>query len=187
MICLQAFLSFVQIGLFSFGGGYASLPLIYEQLVNTRGWLNMTEFTDILTISQMTPGPIAINAATFAGIRIGGLPAALSSTIGCILPSTIIAIILAKIYYKYRSMSVMKGIMNGLRPAVAAMIGAAGLSIAVQAFWADGVVSFAPDKIDFIALIIFTVSLVVLRVFKPNQIAVLIGAGIVGAAAYLLI
>ena len=87
MIWFQLFLSFLQIGLFSFGGGYAAMPLIQEQIVNIHGWLDMDQFTDLITISQMTPGPIAINSATFVGIRIGGIPGALVATLGCILPS----------------------------------------------------------------------------------------------------
>ena len=74
MIYLKLFLSFLQIGLFSFGGGYAAMPLIQEQVVTQHGWLTMTEFTDLITISQMTPGPIAINAATFVGSKIAGVP-----------------------------------------------------------------------------------------------------------------
>ena len=77
MIYLQLFYSFLKIGLFSFGGGYAAMPLIQEQVVNSHGWLSMPEFTDLITISQMTPGPIAINSATFVGIKIAGVPGAL--------------------------------------------------------------------------------------------------------------
>ena len=94
MIWFQLFLSFLQIGLFSFGGGYAAMPLIQEQIVNIHGWLDMDQFTDLITISQMTPGPIAINSATFVGIRIGGIPGALVATLGCILPSCIIVTLL---------------------------------------------------------------------------------------------
>ena len=86
MIYLQLFLSFLQIGLFSFGGGYAAIPLIQGQIVDQHGWLSMAEFTDLITISQMTPGPIAINSATFVGIKIAGLPGAAVATLGCILP-----------------------------------------------------------------------------------------------------
>lgn len=82
MIYIELFFSFLQIGLFSIGGGYAALPLIQQQVVEVNGWLGMTEFTDLITISQMTPGPIAINGATFVGMRIGGLPGALAATAG---------------------------------------------------------------------------------------------------------
>ena len=104
MIWLQLFFSFLQIGLFSFGGGYAAMPLIQEQIVNIHGWLDMEQFTDLITISQMTPGPIAINSATFVGIRIGGIPGALVATLGCILPSCIIVTLLAKLYLKYQKL-----------------------------------------------------------------------------------
>ena len=90
MIYLKLFLSFLQIGLFSFGGGYAAMPLIQDQVVSQHGWLTMTEFTDLITISQMTPGPIAVNAATFVGSKIAGVPGSVSATCGCILPSCII-------------------------------------------------------------------------------------------------
>ena len=80
MIYFQLFLSFFQIGLLSFGGGYAAMPLIQGQVVQGHGWLSMSEFTDLITISQMTPGPIAVNSATFVGIKIAGIPGALAAT-----------------------------------------------------------------------------------------------------------
>ena len=80
MTYLQLFLSFIQIGLFSFGGGYAAIPLIQDQVVSIHGWLSMKEFTDLITISQMTPGPIAVNSATFVGIKIAGIPGALTAS-----------------------------------------------------------------------------------------------------------
>ena len=184
MIYLRLFLSFFQIGLFSFGGGYAAMPLIQHQLVTLHGWLNMTEFSDIITISQMTPGPIAVNGATFAGIRLAGIGGALAATFGCILPSTVIAIILAKLYYKYRELSFMKGVMNGLRPAVVAMIASAGLSILMLALW-NG--AFDIKSTDLIAAGIFLAALAVLRIFKIDQIWVMLGAGVVGAVLYALI
>ena len=112
-----------KIGILSFGGGYVAIPLIQKEIVELNGWITLTEFTDIITIAEMTPGPIAINAATFVGIRIAGIPGALIATFGCALPSCIIVIILAKIYYKYRHLNTMQNILAGLRPAVIAMIG----------------------------------------------------------------
>ena len=95
MIYLQLFWSFIQIGMFSFGGGYAAMPLIQGQVVTDHGWLTMSEFTDLITISQMTPGPIAVNSATFVGLKIAGIPGAVVSTLGCILPSRSIVTVLA--------------------------------------------------------------------------------------------
>ena len=94
MIYLQLFLSFLQVGMFSFGGGYAALPLIQGQVVKAHSWLSMSEFTDLITISQMTPGPIAVNSATFVGEKIAGIPGALCATAGYILPSCIIVTVL---------------------------------------------------------------------------------------------
>ena len=135
MIYLQLFLSFLQIGLFSFGGGYAAMPLVQGQVVTAHGWLSMSEFTDLITISQMTPGPIAVNSATFVGIKIAGIPGALIATLGCILPSCIIVTVIAKLYLKYREMDMLQGVLNSLRPAVVAMIASAGISILITAFW----------------------------------------------------
>ena len=95
MILWQLFFSFFQVGLFSIGGGYAAMPLIQKQVVDLHGWLSLTEFTDLITISQMTPGPIAINSATFVGIRIAGIPGALIATLGAILPGCAIVALLA--------------------------------------------------------------------------------------------
>ena len=135
MIYLQLFLSFLQIGLFSFGGGYAAMPLIQEQVTQVHPWLSMAEFTDLITISQMTPGPIAVNGATFIGIKMAGIPGALVATFGCILPSCVIVMVIAKLYLKYRNMSILQGVLNTLRPAVVAMIASAGISILISAFW----------------------------------------------------
>lgn len=180
MIYLKLFWSFFQIGMFSFGGGYAAMPLIQNQIINIQGWLTMSEFSDIITISQMTPGPIAVNAATFVGIQLGGAAGAVIATLGCVTPSCIIALILVRLYYKYRDMSVMKGIMNGLRPAVVAMIASAGLSILMLSLTGEG-------GFDIAAAAIFLISLVILRRFKINQIYVMLGAGVIGAIVYALI
>ena len=100
MIYLKIFWSFFQIGLFSVGGGYAAMPLIQNQVVTIHSWLSMNEFADVITISQMTPGPIAINCATFVGTRIAGMPGAIVATIGCVFPSCVIVLFLAYLYYK---------------------------------------------------------------------------------------
>lgn len=137
MIYVQLFWSFIQIGLFSFGGGYAAMPLIQGQVVTTHGWLSMAEFTDLITISQMTPGPIAVNSATFVGLKIAGVPGAVVATLGCILPSCIIVTILAKLYLKYRKLDMLQGILHSLRPAVVAMIASSGVLILITAFWGN--------------------------------------------------
>ena len=177
MIYLQLFLSFLQIGLFSFGGGYAAMPLIQEQVTDVHTWLSMSEFTDLITISQMTPGPIAVNGATFIGIKMAGLPGALVATFGCILPSCVIVMVIAKLYLKYRNMSVLQGVLNTLRPAVVAMIASAGVSILLTAFWgSDAVISLSGTKWSMIA--IFIGALVLLQKTNLNPILVMALAGV---------
>lgn len=177
MIYLQLFFSFLQVGMFSFGGGYAAMPLIQGQVVTAHRWLSMSEFTDLITISQMTPGPIAVNSATFVGIKIAGIPGALAATLGCILPSCIIVTVLAKLYLKYRNMEMLQGVLKSLRPAVVAMIASAGISILIMAFWKSAdMISLAGTKWSLV--VIFIICLVLLRKWKMNPIWVMILAGV---------
>lgn len=184
MIYLQLFLSFLQIGAFSFGGGYAAMPLIQEQVVIQHSWLTMSSFSNLVTIAEMTPGPIAVNAATFVGTQIAGIPGAIVATLGCILPSCIFVTGLAYIYTKYRNLSVLQGTLASLRPAVVAMIAKAGVSILVSAFFINGVVSFAPENISFRMVVYFAAALVMLRKFKMNPILVMVLCGLFEIAAY---
>ncbi len=185
MIYLQLFLSFLQIGLFSFGGGYAAMPLIQSQVVTAHGWLSMSEFTDLITISQMTPGPIAINSATFVGIKIAGLPGALVATIGCILPSCILVTLIAGLYLKYQNVNALQSVLNSLRPAVVAMIASAGISILVTAFWGSETHAVLAET-NWTLVIIFAVCILLLRKFKMNPIWVMLLAGIMNAAVSLI-
>ena len=181
MIYLQLFLSFLQIGLFSFGGGYAAMPLVQGQVVTAHGWLSMSEFTDLITISQMTPGPIAVNSATFVGIKIAGIPGALIATLGCILPSCIIVTVIAKLYLKYREMDMLQGVLNSLRPAVVAMIASAGISILITAFWGRSA-SIALAGTKWSLVVIFAICVVLLQKVKMNPIWVMVAAGVMKVA-----
>ena len=180
----QLYWSFFQVGLFSIGGGYAALPLIQQQVIDTHSWLTMSEFLDVLTISQMTPGPIAINSATFVGTRIAGAPGAIIATIGCVTPSCIIVIFMAWLYKKYSNLPVVKGILSGLRPAVVALIACAGVSIFITALWGENPLSLALSHLDWISGIIFLICLFCLRKFKLNPIYAMLLAGVFGAVVF---
>ena len=191
MIFLELFLRFCQVGLFSIGGGYAALPLIQEQVVTATGWLTMEQFSDIITISQMTPGPIALNAASFVGIQVGGemgflygTLGAMVATAGCIFPSFVIVLFVAYMYYRYRSLSAINGLLYGIRPAVVSLIASAGLGILTMAFWADGTASFA--NTDFVSVTLFAVSLTLLRIFKKklSPIYLILLSGLAGIVIY---
>ena len=129
MLLLKLFFAFIQVGLFSVGGGYAAIPLIQEQIVNIYGMMTLEEFSDLITVAEMTPGPISINSATFVGMRIAGIPGVLICSIGCIIPSFCICLTLAHFYYKYRSVSGVQIVLGSLRPAVVALIASAGMSV----------------------------------------------------------
>lgn len=184
MIYIELFFSFFQIGLFSIGGGYAAMPLIQHQVVDTHPWLTMTQFADIMTIAEMTPGPIAINSATFVGIRVAGLPGALIATLGCILPSCIIVMTLAYVYYRFRNLSIVQGILTGLRPAVVAMIASAGISLLILSFYGQRALPDDLLDVNYISLFIWGAGLLVLRKWKVNPIFVIAGAGACGILLY---
>ncbi|AUS97201.1 chromate transporter [Clostridium thermosuccinogenes] len=187
MTLIKLFWSFFQIGLFSIGGGMAAMPLIQNQVVNMHQWLTLTEFTDLITIAEMTPGPIAINSATFVGIRIAGIPGAIIATIGCILPSCAIVSLLAWLYFKYKELTLVQGILSGLRPTIVALIASAGLSIFILAVWGEGGFSMNPQAINLVSVLLFSSALFILRKWKPNPIFVMLGSGIIGGAIYLII
>ncbi len=183
----QLYWSFFQVGLFSIGGGYAALPLIQQQVIDAHGWLSMSEFLDVLTISQMTPGPIAINSATFVGTRIAGAPGAIIATIGCVTPSCIIVLFMAWLYKKYSNLPIVKGILSGLRPAVVALIACAGVSIFITALWGENPLSLALKHLDWIAGIIFLLCLFCLRRFKLNPIYAMLLSGVLGAVVFYIL
>ena len=187
MIYLELFWSFLQIGLFSIGGGYAAMPLIQNQVVDLHPWLTMTQFADIMTIAEMTPGPIAINSATFVGIQIAGLPGAIVATVGCVFPSFVIVISLAYIYYRFRGLNMVQGILAGLRPAVIAMIASAGISLLILAVYGQRVLPEDLMSFDVNAIIIFLIGFLVLRKWKPNPLWVMAGSGVAGVILYSLL
>lgn len=177
MIYLQLFWSFLQIGALSFGGGYAAMPLIQEQIVAQHSWLSLQEFADLVTIAEMTPGPIAINAATFVGTKLAGVPGAMTATLGCILPSCLLLMLLSRLYLRYRELDTLQGVLASLRPAVVAMIASAGVLILMNAVWSGEAVTLAGTNWAMAA--IFAVCLVLLRKTKLSPILVMLLAGAV--------
>lgn len=184
MIYLELFWSFFQVGLFSIGGGYAAMPLIQDQVVDIHPWLTMTGFADIMAIAEMTPGPIALNAATFVGIQVAGPPGALIATIGCIFPSCVIVMTLAYVYYRFRGLSIVQGVLAGLRPAVIAMIASAGISLMILALYGQRTLPADLSRFDLMALVIFLAGFFVLRKWKPSPIKVMAGAAVAGVVLY---
>ena len=122
---LRLFLSMLKIGLFTFGGGYAMIALLENEFVEKKKYIGKEEFLDMVAIAESTPGPIAINSATFVGYRTCGVLGAACATLGVVLPSFIIILIVAKCYDRFRSSRIVTGCMSGLKPAVVGLIGGA--------------------------------------------------------------
>jgi chromate transporter len=160
MIFIQLFLTFFLIGMFTIGGGYAMLSLIQNEVVTVHGWISDTTFTDIVAISQMTPGPIGINSATYVGYEVlsnSGASEAISvlgsftATFAVVLPSFLIVLMLAKVYEKWKDHYLFKGIMSALKPATLGLIGTAALTLSTPENFIDWK-SFLICILAFIAL-----------------------------------
>lgn len=162
------------------------MPLIQNQVVDINGWLTLAEFTDLITISEMTPGPIAVNAATFTGTRIAGLGGALAATLGCIAPACVIVSLLAWTFNKHGEVRLIKGTLSGLRPAVIALIMCAGLSMLVLSFWGHDGISFDIGALDITAVLLFITGIILIKKLKRNPIFVMLVCGALGALFYLL-
>ena len=196
MIYLKLFWAFFQIGLFSFGGGYAAVPLIQSQIVENNQWMEMSQFADLITIAEMTPGPIIVNSATFVGQQIAGLPGAIICTLGSVMPSLLIVLILSWVYMKFRNLGTVQRILTGLRPAIVALIASAGLSLLVLALFNSSLSEILLSQIEMsksvlqdfrvVEGLLFVVSLFLLRKYKVNPIVIIFGSGIAGTIVYLL-
>ena len=180
------FLSFIQVGLFSVGGGYAAIPLIQNQIVNVHKLMTMAEFADLVTIAEMTPGPISINSATFVGTKLAGPMGAIICSIGVIIPSFIICLTLAHYYYKYRDFSGVQIVLAALRPAVVALISSAGLSILTLAIFNAEKHNIILSDFKIVEFCLFIAGLIALRKFKLNPILVIFGSGFIGTLLYLV-
>ena len=152
------------------------LSLIQHETVEHWHWLTASQFTDIVAISQMTPGPIAINGSTFVGEAAAGMPGAIVATIGCVLPSAVIVSVLAYLYVRYKDLTVMDNALAFLRPAVVSMIAISGITILLDAFFKNSTISFYAIK--YHAVMVFIICLVLLRKLKWNPVIVMLLAGL---------
>ena len=178
MLYWQLFSTFFQIGLFGFGGGAAMLPLIQFELVEHYGWITSAEFTNMVAVSQMTPGPIGINSATYAGyLASGNVFGSLVATVGVVLPSFIIMLIIATAMSKFKNNKYVDGAMQGLRPVVVGLIAAAALLLMNEE-------NFGPQCADYISWIIFAGAFVATKWLKINPILMIVLAAIMGLIIY---
>ena len=182
MIYLELFLTFFLIGMFTIGGGYSMLPLIQNQVVNVHGWIDETTFTDIVAISQMTPGPIGINSATYIGYEVllesgasefMSVLGSFTATFAVVLPSFIIVLLLCKVYETWKNHPIFRGVMSGLRPAVIGLIGTAAVTLATP-----------ENFIDWKSFVICAVAFIALYFKKVGPFAIIGIGAIVGLLVY---
>ena len=184
MIYLELFLTFFKIGLFTFGGGYAMLPLIMQEVEN-HGWMAQEELINFIAVAESTPGPFAINCATYVGSEMGGFLGSLFATLGVVLPSFIVILIVAKIYEKFKESKIVKGAMCGLRPAAVGLIGSAVLTTALEVFFPAGFSNILPTvtSLEFISgAVIFALSLFLILKKKIHPIYVILMSAALGIA-----
>ena len=178
MICLELFWTFFKIGLFTFGGGYAMLPLIQSE-VAAHGWMETEEIVNFIAVSESTPGPFAVNISTYIGRMTAGLPGAACATLGVVLPSFIVILVVAGFYRKFRKSRTVEGAMAGLRPTVIGLIAAALLSIGREVFASPADAGWAPTAVS---LGIFGVS-ALLAFKKKSPILIILLSAAAGIAA----
>lgn len=179
MIYLKLIYVFIKIGLLGFGGGYSMLSLIQFEVVDYFGWMSVTEFSDMLAISQMTPGPVSINTATYVGFATAGLPGAIVSTAALCFPSVVLMFLVIKFFFNHKENIYVQAVMNGLRPVLGGLILAAALLLMNQANFCD--ISFDFSNGRNITVLIFILSFVAVHFLKANPMWVIIVAGCAGA------
>ena len=181
---LELFLTFFKIGLFTFGGGYAMLPLIMEEVTGHAEWgISQQELIDFIAVAESTPGPFAINAATYVGSEVFGFWGSFFATLGVVLPSFIVILIVAKIYEKFKQSRYVKGAMSGLRPAAVGLIASAVLTTATEVFFPAGFEDILATIIspEFISgIVIFALSLFLILKKKLHPIYVILISAVIG-------
>ncbi|MCI1647002.1 MAG: chromate transporter [Bacteroides sp.] len=182
MLYFQLFYTFFKIGLFGFGGGYAMLSLIQREVVTHYGWLKPQEFTDIVAISQMTPGPIGINSATYVGFTAtGSVWGSLIATFAVILPSFILMIMISKFFLKYQKHPAVEAVFRGLRPAVVGLLASAALGL----MNVENFNSPSKDTYSFIiSCAIFIIAFIGTKKYKINPILMIVVCGVIGLILY---
>lgn len=184
MIYLELFLTFLKLGAFTFGGGAAMMPFIQQEAVSKWGF-TAEEIINFIAISESTPGPFAVNIATFVGAEKGGFFGSVCATLGLVLPSFIIILIIAKCYEKFKTNKVVAGAMTGLRPTSVGLIAAATVSIGVEVLFSSGISFSAMLSYEFLAAFLIFASMLMLCLFvkKFNPIYVILITAVLGIAA----
>ena len=176
----ELFKTFFLIGLSAFGGGYAVIPLIQHYIVESKGWISVNEMIDVTSISQMTPGPIFINAATFVGIKVEGLWGGLIATLGSVLPGLFIVLVLAYLFNKYGNLRFIQNILQGLKPTVVGLIWLAALTLLINTLQTH------QNTLNLTSLSAFIIATFLSLKTKIDTLGIVAVGGLIGYLVYLL-
>ena len=189
MIYLELFVNFFIIGLFTFGGGYAMIPLIQDAVIK-HNWMNINEFIDLIGVCESTPGPIAVNMATYIGSTQAGILGSLVSVIGVVLPSFIIIILVATLLKKVINNKYFKNIMNGIKPVVLSLIFSTGIALFIKVIGFNSIKSFNLNIESIVIIVILVLIEIFYRLIKKKSlgaISLILIAAVVGLNVCLLI
>ena len=182
MLFLELFLTFFKIGAFTFGGGYAMLPLVQAAVIE-KGWLSETQIVDFIAVSESTPGPFAINIATYVGSQMGGVLGAFLCTLGVVLPSFIIILLVAKFFEKFKNSKTVSGCMSGLKPAVIGLISSAVISIGTTVFFPVSItLAVFKTAAFYVSAVIFGIMMIA-SMKKVSPILIIVGSAVLGILA----
>lgn len=176
---LKLFLTFLKIGAFTFGGGYAMLPMVQQEVLQ-NGWMKQEEIVNFIAVSEATPGPFAVNVSTYVGSTVAGIAGAFFATLGVILPSFIIILIVARIFDTFQKAKGVKGMMLGLHPAVVGLIGASVVSVGSQVFF--------PNGVEFSTTLLFSLVVAMISIYcsfkkHVHPIILIVFSAIIGIVA----
>jgi chromate transporter len=190
MIYINLFITFFKIGLFTIGGGYAMIPLIQQEVLGNN-WLTMTEFVNFLAVAESTPGPFAVNIATFIGMELGGIFGAIVTTTAVVLPSLIIIVLIAKLFTGFKDNKWVKGALYGIRPVVIALIASAVVSLMLKGLFLEGAdmtsLQTIVNALQFKELLIFAITGLAYFKFKLHPIQLVLLSGGLGIIFFGLI
>ena len=179
-LIFEIMLTFIKIQLISFGGGHASIPVVQNEIVELKHWMTIEEFSNLLAMDELTPGPLAINCATFVGQHLAGFPGAVAATVGCVIPSCALALFFVKLYKKFYNNRIFINELRGVRCMTIALLMCTTLTL----FFGNIVVG---GKVNIISGLIFVSAFIILYKFKPNPIYVILGSGVLGLIFYTIV
>ena len=185
MILLEIFLAFVRVSIIAFGGAYATIPLVEQEAVVNQGWMTMAEFSDLIALDEITPGPIMINSATFVGMHVAGIPGAIVATLGCIIIPCVLVMILFMLYKRFRDNAIMESVLTSLKCMAIALIASTFVKLAMNALMPEGTM---PD----VATVVYSVAVMAAAFYLINRkklspLPVMLGCGAVNLIAHVLI